>query len=53
MTEQELTVWLADMFHDWIDGDDPVEQYNRSANNSIDVTFESGVQFNVKITQFF
>lgn len=49
MTEKWLTVWLADEFHDWIDGDDPVAGYKRQADNSIDVTFESGARFRILV----
>lgn len=51
MTAKWLTIWLADEFGDWIDGDDPVESYDLVASNSIDVTFESGAKFNVKVTE--
>lgn len=51
MTARELTVNFCDDFHDWIDGDDPVASYDRVADNSIDVTFESGARLNVKVTE--
>lgn len=51
MTAEELTLSFADDFGDWIDGDDPVESYVFVAQNSIDVTFESGARLNVKVTE--
>lgn len=51
MTERWLTIWLADEFHDWIDGDDPVAEYEVSGS-SIIVKFESGATFHVQISKF-
>lgn len=51
ITAKWLTVWLADEFHDWIDGDDPVDFYSVVSHNSINVVFESGARFNIKVTE--
>lgn len=54
MTPGWLTIWLADEFHDWIDGDDPVSEYNRYNQEGISkilVKFESGAQFLITIEE--
>lgn len=51
MTERELLVWMADEFHDWIDGDDPVDEYEISGQ-SIIVRFEDGSAFNIQVSRF-
>lgn len=51
MTERELLLWMADEFHDWIDGDDPVDEYEISGQ-SIIVRFESGSTFHIQISKF-
>ena len=53
MTSRELVLWLADNFHDWIDGDDPVETYTITNVNNIFVKFESGHQFIIGITEVY
>lgn len=50
MTERWLAIWLADEFHDWIDGDDSVLAYELHNDNSIDVEFEGGSKFHIQIT---
>lgn len=51
MTVRNLVIFLADEFHDWIDGDDPVADYE-VAGNSIIVRFESGEVFHIQISEF-
>ncbi len=54
MTTEWLSIWMADEFHDWIDGDDPVSEYNRrtlSGASKIWVKFESGAQFLITIEE--
>lgn len=50
MTERELLNWLADEFHDWIDGDDFVEDYEISGQ-SIVVRFDSEATFHIQVSQ--
>ena len=48
MNRDELISILADDFHDWIDGDDPVKSVvvtDTYAKQGITVTFESGGVF--------
>lgn len=51
MTIRSLIIWLADEFHDWIDGDDSVSDYERT-EDSIIVRFESGEAFLIQISKF-
>lgn len=52
MTVKWLLIWLADEFHDWIDGDDAVEEYNVFNNlQSIYVKFDSGQQFVITVVE--
>lgn len=56
MTAKNLTIFFADMFHDWIDGDDSVIDYHRLLVNEgtgLWVLFESGAQFKVSIEEVF
>lgn len=56
MTPGWLTIWLSDEFHDWIDGDDPVSQYDRfdySGNSQVWVKFESGAQFLITVEEVY
>jgi hypothetical protein len=50
MTAQDLVVWLADEFHDWIDGDDAVRRYNTTPG-TVYVEFESGSMFEIRVKQ--
>lgn len=52
MTKRNLALWLADEFHDWIDGDDPVDEYD-VYGNSVVVKFESGVMFHIEISDYY
>ena len=53
-TVRDLLIWLADNFHDWLDGDDPVENYVFLVdNNQVFVKFESGNQFVVTVAQVY
>ncbi len=52
MTANQLALFLGDEFHDWIDGDDPVSDYNR-LRNTVWVKFESGAQFMVTIEEVY
>lgn len=53
MTLKWLLLWLADEFHDWIDGDDPVSEYKIINNNQVWVIFESGNQFKITFEQVY
>lgn len=57
MTARELLSYLADDFHDWIDGDDSVASYktfgDEISSNKIWVKFESGAQFVVSVEEVF
>lgn len=56
MTLGWLSTFLADEFHDWIDGDDPVDEYNRwidADGYQIWVKFESGAQFRITLKEVF
>lgn len=50
-----LAIFLADEFHDWIDGDDPVSEYSRrdhtDLSSSVWVKFESGAEFVINIEE--
>lgn len=49
ITVRGLLVWMADEFHDWIDGDDPVKEYKILDTNRIWVDFESGHSFVITV----
>ncbi len=53
MNERELVLWLCDEFHDWIDGDDPVEFYNQISADTVHVKFESGETFSFQVTKIY
>jgi hypothetical protein len=57
MTDLKLAIFLADEFHDWIDGDDPVEEYKSFTDadytRNIWVKFESGAQFVINIKEVY
>lgn len=50
MTKEELVAILADMFDDWIDGDDPVERCTTLLGVDVVVAFESGAIFRIQVT---
>ena len=51
MTERMLLLWMADEFHDWIDGEDSVNEYTILDANRIWVEFESGEAFVISVRQ--
>lgn len=52
MTKDELLIWLCDEFHDWIDGDDPVQNHSfRPLTGRVIVEFESGAKFEVVVNE--
>lgn len=53
MTHKELILWLADDFHDWIDGDDPVQDYKILDGHRIWVDFESGQSFVITVAEVY
>lgn len=53
MTVRELLLWMDDNFGDWIDGDDPVEDFEIIDTNRIWVNFESGQLFVITVAQVY
>lgn len=58
MNTRTLAIVLADYFHDWIDGEDFVENYtvyNNSTDilNTLWVQFDSGAQFTITVKEVY